>query len=78
MPFKMDEIFGNFYYDHYRSLAVKFKRLIELKLSVLTKFHFILSHSKKKCFALHDYSSYPYGSLHCAREQQFSYFKLHL
>jgi hypothetical protein len=34
MPYKMNDIFGNFYYDPYGSLAVKFERLIGLKLSV--------------------------------------------
>ncbi len=73
-PYKMDEIFGNFYYNPYWSLPVKFERLIELKLSVWTKFHLILSHSWMKYFALREY----YNHLHVHESSSFTDYKLKL
>ncbi len=40
-----EQIFGSFCYDPYINLAVKFERFFELKLLVLTKFHFNSFHS---------------------------------
>jgi hypothetical protein len=58
MPLKMNKIYSNFHYDPHGSLAVKLNRFFELKLTVLTEYCFVSSHSRMKSFALHKYHSY--------------------
>jgi len=46
----MDEVFGNFSYDPYQNLAVKFERFFELNLFVLDQISFCFFLFENKIF----------------------------